>query len=58
MNYLDSMRHHGHFMQRGLTVENDEIVVSDVTLHFVPDLEMKIRRLWMISEEEVEEYKI
>ena len=39
---LDSMRHHGHFMESGLTVENDEIVVPNMTFHFVTDLQMKV----------------
>ena len=37
-------------MERGLTIEHDEVVVTDVTLHFVTNLQMKVRWLWMVPE--------
>lgn len=36
--HLDLVTHHTHFMQRGLTVEDDQVSVADVTLHFVAAL--------------------
>ena len=47
--YLNSVRHHGHFVECGLPVEDDEVVVSHMPLHFVADLKVEIRRLRMIS---------
>lgn len=36
------MPHHGHFVQSGLTIEDDDIIISDVSLHFVTKLQMEV----------------
>ena len=41
------MPHHGHFVERRLAVENDKILVADVSLYFISALEMKIGRFGM-----------
>ena len=37
-------------MKSRLTIENNNIVISDVSLHSVPKLKMKITSFWMIPE--------
>ena len=37
-------------MESGLSVEDDEIPISNVTLHFVTTLQVEIRRLGMVPE--------
>ena len=48
--YLDSMTHHWHFMQRGLSIEHDDVIVQYMSLHFVAHLEPQIRSPWVISQ--------
>ena len=40
---LDAMAHHGHFVERGLAVENDAIVVLHLPLHDIPIVENLVR---------------
>ena len=44
------MAHHRHFMQRWLSVENDDIVVSNVSLDLVTNLEVQIRGLGVVPQ--------
>lgn len=39
------MAHHGHFVESGLTVEDDQVAVADVPLHLVAALQVQIGRL-------------
>lgn len=43
--YLDAVAHHGHFVQRRLAVEDDEVSVADVPLDLVAALQVQVRRL-------------
>jgi hypothetical protein len=38
--YLDFMAHDGHLMERGLSVEQDEISIAQMSLNFVSILQM------------------
>ena len=44
------MAHHRHFVQRWLSVENDDIVVSNVSLDLVTNLEVQIRGLGVVPQ--------
>ena len=44
------MTHHTHFMQGRLSVENDQVSISDVSLHPVATLQVKITTLGMVSQ--------
>ncbi len=32
---LDTMTHHGHLVESGLTIEDDDVIVDQVTLHLM-----------------------
>ena len=48
--HLHQMAHHTHFVQRRLPIENDDVIVPDVPFDLVPNLEMQIRRLWVVPQ--------
>ena len=41
---FDAMTHHRHFVQRRLPVEDHQIAVADVPLHFVSALQVQVGR--------------
>ena len=47
---LDSVTHHRHFVKGGLPVENDKVVVPQMTLDLVTKLKVKIAWFRVITE--------
>ena len=43
------MTHHTHLVQSGLTVEDDYVVIDNVSLHTVPKLQVEIADLWVVA---------
>jgi len=37
--------HHAHLVQRGLTIEDDDVAILDVSFHFVAIFQVKVARL-------------
>ncbi len=44
------MTHHGHLVQRGLTVEHDHVVINNVALDNVANVQMLFGQLLVVLE--------
>ena len=47
---LDPVTHHGHLVEGGLPVEDDEVVVTEMAFDLVAKLQMEVAGLWVIAE--------
>ena len=44
------MSHHRHFMQRWLSVEHDDVIVTEMPLDLVANLQLKIGWFWVVAQ--------
>ncbi len=47
---LHTVTHHGHFVERGLTIENNKVIVHQMAFHFEAILQVEVRGTGMVAQ--------